>query len=94
MTSATTSTLRVDSATTSTLRVDSEIGPLREAIVHRPGLELDRLTPDTVADLRRFDLGLLAPGHCTGWRAMSVMAREFGDELAPTAVGKRYLIGG
>jgi hypothetical protein len=25
---------------------------------------------------------------------MSLLAREFGDELAPSAVGKRYLIGG
>ena len=32
-------------------RVDSEIGALREVIVHRPGLELDRLTPSNVADL-------------------------------------------
>jgi 7,8-dihydropterin-6-yl-methyl-4-(beta-D-ribofuranosyl)aminobenzene 5'-phosphate synthase len=48
--------------------------------------------PDTVADLRRFGLGVLAPGHCTGWRAMSALAREFGDELVPSAVGKRYSI--
>jgi len=54
----------------------------------------EKIIPETIADLRRFDLGFLAPGHCTGWRAMSVIAREFGDELAPTAVGKRYLIGG
>ncbi len=32
-------------------RVDSEIGPLREVIVHRPGLELDRLTPSNAAEL-------------------------------------------
>lgn len=50
------------------------------------------IIPDTVADLKRFDLGFLAPGHCTGWRAMGVLAREFGDELVPSAVGKRYLI--
>ena len=31
--------------------IDSEIGPLREVIVHRPGRELDRLTPSNVADL-------------------------------------------
>jgi 7,8-dihydropterin-6-yl-methyl-4-(beta-D-ribofuranosyl)aminobenzene 5'-phosphate synthase len=49
------------------------------------------IIPDTVADLKRFGLGVLAPGHCTGWRAMSVLAREFGDELVPSAVGKRYL---
>ncbi len=53
----------------------------------------EAIIPDTVADLKRFGLGMLAPGHCTGWRAMSVLAREFGDELAPSAVGKRYLIG-
>lgn len=31
--------------------VTSEIGPLREVIVHRPGLELDRLTPSNAAAL-------------------------------------------
>ncbi|VXC46416.1 arginine deiminase [Nocardioides sp. AX2bis] len=34
-----------------TFHVDSEVGTLRQAIVHRPGLELDRLTPDSVDDL-------------------------------------------
>jgi len=32
-------------------RVDSEVGQLREAIVHRPGLELSRLTPDNIGAL-------------------------------------------
>jgi arginine deiminase len=31
--------------------VDSEVGQLRQVIVHRPGLELKRLTPDNAADL-------------------------------------------
>jgi arginine deiminase len=31
--------------------VDSEVGQLRQVIVHRPGLELTRLTPDNVDDL-------------------------------------------
>jgi 7,8-dihydropterin-6-yl-methyl-4-(beta-D-ribofuranosyl)aminobenzene 5'-phosphate synthase len=52
----------------------------------------EKIIPDTIRDLKRFDLRLFAPGHCTGWRALSAMAREFGDELAPSAVGKRYLI--
>ena len=34
-----------------TFHVDSEVGTLRQAIVHRPGLELDRLTPQNVDDL-------------------------------------------
>jgi 7,8-dihydropterin-6-yl-methyl-4-(beta-D-ribofuranosyl)aminobenzene 5'-phosphate synthase len=52
----------------------------------------EKIIPDTVRDLKRFQPALLAPGHCTGWRAMSLIAREFGDELAPSAVGKRYLL--
>jgi arginine deiminase len=31
--------------------VDSEVGRLRQVIVHRPGIELSRLTPDNVDDL-------------------------------------------
>jgi arginine deiminase len=31
--------------------VGSEVGQLREAIVHRPGLELSRLTPDNIGSL-------------------------------------------
>ncbi|MER7753661.1 arginine deiminase [Kitasatospora sp. NPDC097643] len=34
-----------------TLRVDSEAGRLRQVILHRPGLELARLTPRNVDDL-------------------------------------------
>lgn len=59
--------------------------------LHLSGIN-ERVIPETVADLRKFDLKLLAPGHCTGWRAVSHMAREFGDELVPSAVGKKYLI--
>jgi 7,8-dihydropterin-6-yl-methyl-4-(beta-D-ribofuranosyl)aminobenzene 5'-phosphate synthase len=51
----------------------------------------EKIIPDTVADLKRFGLAVLAPGHCTGWRALSLLAREFGDELVPSAVGKRYV---
>lgn len=52
----------------------------------------EKIIPDTIGDLRQFDLKLLAPGHCTGWRALTAMAKVFGDELVPSAVGKRYLI--
>jgi len=34
-----------------TFRVDSEIGQLRQAVIHRPGLELNRLTPSNVGEL-------------------------------------------
>lgn len=32
-------------------RIDSEIGPLRHVITHRPGRELDRLTPSSIHSL-------------------------------------------
>ena len=31
--------------------VDSEVGRLRQVVVHRPGLELSRLTPSNVEEL-------------------------------------------
>jgi len=34
-----------------TFHVDSEVGQLRQVILHQPGLELSRLTPDNVRDL-------------------------------------------
>ena len=34
-----------------TFHVDSEVGRLRQVIVHRPGLELRRITPRTVSRL-------------------------------------------
>ncbi len=36
---------------TSAFHVDSEVGLLKQVIVHRPGLELSRLTPGNVAEL-------------------------------------------
>jgi 7,8-dihydropterin-6-yl-methyl-4-(beta-D-ribofuranosyl)aminobenzene 5'-phosphate synthase len=59
--------------------------------LHLSGIN-ERVIPQTVADLKKFGLKLLAPGHCTGWRALSRMAAEFDDELVPSAVGKKYLI--
>jgi 7,8-dihydropterin-6-yl-methyl-4-(beta-D-ribofuranosyl)aminobenzene 5'-phosphate synthase len=50
------------------------------------------IIPETLSGLQRFAPKVLAPGHCTGWRALSMMARIFADELVPSAVGKRYLV--
>src|SRR5262249_33953108 len=37
--------------TAMTFSVQSEVGQLRQAIVHRPGLELSRLTPQNIGEL-------------------------------------------
>ncbi len=59
--------------------------------LHLAGVN-EKVIPDTIGDLKSFGLKLIAAGHCTGWRAISAMAANFGDELVPSAVGKRYLI--
>jgi 7,8-dihydropterin-6-yl-methyl-4-(beta-D-ribofuranosyl)aminobenzene 5'-phosphate synthase len=31
----------------------------------------EQIIPETIQDLRSFGLKLVAPGHCTGWRAVT-----------------------
>lgn len=50
----------------------------------------ERLIPDTVAAMGSFGLRVIAPAHCTGWRAVGALASAFGDAVAPSAVGKTY----
>jgi len=50
----------------------------------------ERIIPETVAELRAFELKLIAAAHCTGWRAVNALANAFGDAVAPAAVGKVY----
>ena len=42
---------REPGGTVMTFSVQSEVGQLRQAIIHRPGLELSRLTPQNIGDL-------------------------------------------
>ena len=56
--------------------------------LHLSGIN-ERIIPQTVKALNAFDLDVIAAGHCTGWRAMTALANEFGDaKLTPLAVGK------
>jgi len=68
--------------------VDSEVGALRTVIVHRPGPELDRLTPDNVDSLL-FDDVLWAQrareehdGFVAALRSRGVNVMHFGQLLA------------
>jgi arginine deiminase len=70
--------------------VDSEVGQLRQVIVHRPGLELSRLTPSNVEDLL-FDDVLWAQrareehdAFVEKLRAKGVRVHHFADLLAET----------
>lgn len=42
---------------------------------------------ETVADFDQFDVDLIIPGHCTGWRAVNALERSYGEKIMPLAVG-------
>jgi 7,8-dihydropterin-6-yl-methyl-4-(beta-D-ribofuranosyl)aminobenzene 5'-phosphate synthase len=44
----------------------------------------------TVADFAQFELDLVIPGHCTGWRAVNAFERAFGERIVPMAVGMSF----
>lgn len=46
--------------------------------------------PETIAALRRLEIPLIVPAHCTGWRAVAALADAFPGSVAPSAVGKGY----
>jgi 7,8-dihydropterin-6-yl-methyl-4-(beta-D-ribofuranosyl)aminobenzene 5'-phosphate synthase len=53
----------------------------------------EKIIADSVRDIGTFGLALIAPGHCTGWRAVNALANAYGDStVAPLAVGKIFAI--
>jgi 7,8-dihydropterin-6-yl-methyl-4-(beta-D-ribofuranosyl)aminobenzene 5'-phosphate synthase len=61
---------------------------------HLAGAAMEGRIPDTVRDLlERIDPKVLAPGHCTGWRAKATLSAAFAPgRYAPSVVGSRYLL--
>ena len=58
---------------------------------HLSGSGPEAIIPETVNDIRTFELKKIMPGHCTGWRAVSALSRIFNDDvLVPCAVGRRF----
>lgn len=72
------------------LGVNSEVGRLRQAIVHRPGLELARLTPNNINDLLFDDVMWASRAKeehdvfAEALRAKGVLVHYFGQLLAQT----------
>ena len=70
--------------------VDSEVGRLRQVILHRPDLELKRLTPDNAADLLFDDVLWVSRAQdehdafADALRARGVVVHYYGDLLAQT----------
>lgn len=47
----------------------------------------EKIIDQTVTDLGQFDLDLILPGHCTGWRAVNKLEQAYGEKVVPIAVG-------
>lgn len=73
-----------------TFNVGSEVGQLRRAIVHRPGLELSRLTPDNIESLLFDDVVWASKakeehdGFAEALRERDVEVHYYSDLLAQT----------
>ncbi|MEZ5143385.1 MAG: MBL fold metallo-hydrolase [Acidimicrobiales bacterium] len=61
---------------------------------HLAGASMESRIPETVRDLdERIAPAVVAPGHCTGWRAKAALATRFTpDRYGPSVVGSRYVL--
>jgi 7,8-dihydropterin-6-yl-methyl-4-(beta-D-ribofuranosyl)aminobenzene 5'-phosphate synthase len=58
---------------------------------HLADKTVEKIIPETVEDLKSFDLKIIVPGHCTGWRAVHALLDAFGEEVVvPYAVGQLH----
>ncbi|KTD30687.1 MBL fold metallo-hydrolase [Legionella maceachernii] len=58
---------------------------------HLSGRSVEKIIHETVHDMKQFDLKMIIPAHCTGWRAVNALGNAFGDSIVvPSAVGRLY----
>lgn len=58
---------------------------------HLSGRSVEKIIPQTVKDMEQFNLKMIIPAHCTGWRAVNALGNMFGDSIVvPSAVGRIY----
>jgi len=59
---------------------------------HLSEATVEKIIPETVRDLARFDPRWIVPSHCTGWRAVTALVNAFGEaRVVPNAVGKKLV---
>jgi 7,8-dihydropterin-6-yl-methyl-4-(beta-D-ribofuranosyl)aminobenzene 5'-phosphate synthase len=57
---------------------------------HLAGKEFESRIQPTIEELQRINPELIVPSHCTGWRAMCVMAKTFPEAFVWNSVGNIY----
>jgi len=57
---------------------------------HLAGKEFENRIQPTIKEMQRINPKLIAPSHCTGWRAMCAIAKTFPKALVWNSVGNLY----
>lgn len=59
---------------------------------HLSGALFEPIIPPTVAALKELRPELIVPAHCTGWKAIHVIARELPEAFVQNSVGTRFVL--
>jgi 7,8-dihydropterin-6-yl-methyl-4-(beta-D-ribofuranosyl)aminobenzene 5'-phosphate synthase len=59
---------------------------------HLTGAIFEPIIPPTLQALQEIDPKVIVPQHCTGWKAILEIARQFPRAFIPTSVGTRYVL--
>jgi 7,8-dihydropterin-6-yl-methyl-4-(beta-D-ribofuranosyl)aminobenzene 5'-phosphate synthase len=78
-------TIRYAQKTTGTIKVYAVLGGF-----HLAGKEFEKRIKLTVDELSRINPSLIMPSHCTGWRAMTSIAKKLPDAFVWNSVGNIY----
>jgi 7,8-dihydropterin-6-yl-methyl-4-(beta-D-ribofuranosyl)aminobenzene 5'-phosphate synthase len=57
---------------------------------HLSGKEFENIIEPSIEELRRINPKLIAPSHCTGWKAMCAIARTLPEAFIWNSVGNLY----
>jgi 7,8-dihydropterin-6-yl-methyl-4-(beta-D-ribofuranosyl)aminobenzene 5'-phosphate synthase len=60
--------------------------------LHLTGGIFEPIVPPTINELKAIGPRLIMPGHCTGWKATHVFARELPEAFVQSSVGTRLVI--
>jgi 7,8-dihydropterin-6-yl-methyl-4-(beta-D-ribofuranosyl)aminobenzene 5'-phosphate synthase len=58
---------------------------------HLSGNKCEAIIPETIQDMKAFNLKTIIPGHCTGWRAVHRLVETFGESaVVMSGVGQSH----
>ncbi len=57
---------------------------------HLSGPQFEPLIPQTVEALQQINPAVIIPAHCTGWRAMQLIAQSMPEAYTPNSVGTLF----